>query len=58
MVEQAPTRYPDSWKPKGAPAFDEPEPGPELQPLEMELAAAAMSDDEWTQFVARARGDR
>ena len=42
MPEQPPTRYPESWKPRGAPDF-EPEPEPEsvLRPLEMELAAAA-----------------
>ena len=60
MTEQSPTRYPDSWRPKDAPAFEpEPEPSaPELQPLEMELAAAAMNDDEWESFTRRTRGDR
>jgi len=38
----------------------EPEPEPEsvLRPLEMELAAAAMSDEEWSAFVKRSRGNR
>jgi hypothetical protein len=57
MTEQPPTRYPEAWRPKNAPAF-EPEPEPEsvLRPLEMELAAAAMSDEEWAAFVRRSRG--
>jgi hypothetical protein len=29
-----------------------------LKPLEMELAAAAMSDAEWALFVRRSRGGR
>ena len=58
MTEQSPTRYPDAWKPRGATDFD-PKPGPSaLKPLEMELAAAAMSDEEWSAFVKRARGCR
>jgi hypothetical protein len=55
MTEQ-PTRYPDSWRPKGAPPFDEPDPLPALEPLAMELHAAAMSDEEWEAFVKRTRG--
>jgi hypothetical protein len=53
-------RYPEAWRPKGAPPFDEPEPEPEpkLKPLEMELTAAAMSDEEWAAFVRRTRGTR
>jgi hypothetical protein len=51
-------RYPDAWKPSWAPAFDEPEPEPQLKPLEMELHAAAMSDEQWEAFVKRARGGR
>ena len=59
MTEQPPTRYPDSWRPRGAPDFEPEEPEPSaLKPLEMELAAAAMSDQEWQQFVKRSRGDR
>jgi hypothetical protein len=59
MTEQSPSRYPDSWRPRGAPDF-EPEPEPEsmLRPLEMELHAAAMSDEQWAAFVKRARGNR
>ena len=49
--------YPASWRPREAPPFDEPEPEPKLEPLAMELHAAAMSDDEWAAFVKRARGD-
>jgi hypothetical protein len=57
MTEQSPTRYPESWKPRGAPDFEPEEPEPSaLKPLEMELAAAAMSDEEWAVFVRRARG--
>ena len=41
--------YPASWRPKGAPPF-EPAPEPEAKPLEMELHAAAMSDDEWAEL--------
>jgi hypothetical protein len=52
-------RYPEAWRPSGAPPFDEPaEPEPQLKPLEMELHAAAMSDEEWAAFVKRARGGR
>ena len=61
MTTPAPTddRYPDSWRPRGAPVFEpETEPEPQLQPLAMELHAAAMSDAEWAAFVKRARGDR
>jgi hypothetical protein len=58
MTEQPPTRYPEAWKPRGAPDFEPEEPGPELQPLAMELHAAAMSDQEWESFVKRARGSR
>jgi len=59
MAEQLPSRYPESWKPRGAPDFEPEEPEPSaLKPLEMELAAAAMSDQEWEQFVKRSRGDR
>ena len=58
MSTQPDDSYPESWRPKGAPAFDEPAPTPETKPLEMELHAAAMSDDEWAAFVQRARGDR
>ena len=59
MPEQPPTRYPEAWKPRGAPDF-EPEPEPEsvLRPLEMELHCAAMSDAEWAAFTRRARGGR
>jgi len=49
-----PVRYPDSWRPRGAPEF-EPEPEPDVRPLEMELRAAAMTEDEWQAFVKRAR---
>jgi hypothetical protein len=59
MTEQPPTRYPDAWHPVWAPPLDEePEPGPQTQPLAMELHAAAMSDEEWQAFVKRARGAR
>lgn len=52
-------RYPDSWRPTGAPAFTEPEPDEfALKPLAMELAAASMSDSEWQAFAKRARGSR
>ena len=51
-------RYPEAWRPRGAPAFEEPEPDPQLKPLEMELHAAAMTDDQWSAFVKRARGGR
>lgn len=51
-------RYPDSWRPKGAPPFDQPEPEPELRPLAMELAAASMNEAEWQAFVERAQGGR
>ena len=40
MTTPAPTddRYPDSWRPRGAPVFEpETEPEPQLQPLAMEL---------------------
>ena len=51
--------YPEQWRPAGAPPFEEPTPTePALKPLEMELAAAAMSDAEWATFVRRSRGDR
>jgi hypothetical protein len=53
-----PTGYPDSWRPRGAPP-QEPEPEqPKLEPLAMELHAAAMTDDEWAAFVKRARPGR
>jgi len=57
--EPAPTAYPSSWWKPGMPPL-EPEPEPEsvLRPLEMELHAAAMSEQEWEQFVKRSRGDR
>jgi hypothetical protein len=58
MTEQSPTRYPDAWKPRGAPDFEPEEPESQLKPLEMELAAAAMSDEEWAAFTRRARGGR
>jgi hypothetical protein len=58
MAEQSPTRYPDSWRPPGAPPFDEPEPEPETKSLELELRAAQMNDAEWAAFVKRARGGR
>ena len=58
-TEPEPTAYPDAWRPAGAPPFEEPAPTePALKPLEMELAAAAMSDAEWATFVRRSRGDR
>ena len=51
--------YPEQWRPRGAPPFEEPAPTePALKPLEMELAAAAMDDAEWAAFVRRSRGDR
>jgi hypothetical protein len=50
--------YPSSWRPAGAPPFNEPEPEPAVEPLAMEVAAAAMTDDEWQAFVQRARGGR
>jgi len=53
-----PVEYPSAWRPAGAPPFPEPEPVPQLKPLEMELVAAAMSDEEWATFVKRARGGR
>ena len=54
MTEQPPTRYPDSWRPRGVPDFEPEEPEPSaLKPLEMELAAGAMSDSEWAQFTKR-----
>ena len=55
MTEQ-PTRYPDSWRPAGAPPFDEPESDPQPEPLAMELHVAAMTEDEFQAFVKRARG--
>jgi hypothetical protein len=58
MSTEQTTRYPDSWRPREAPPFDEPEPEPKLKPLEMELHAAAMPDEEWQAFVKRARGVR
>ena len=51
-----PTEYPAAWRPRGAPPFEPVEPEPALQPLAMELHAAAMSDEEWQAFVKRARG--
>jgi hypothetical protein len=52
-----PVRYPDSWRPKDAPAFD-PEPEPQVEPLATEIAVAAMSDEEFAAFTRRARGHR
>jgi len=58
MPEQPPTRYPEAWKPRGAPDF-EPEPEPEIEPsIAMHIAAAAMDDETWAAFVRRSRGDR
>jgi hypothetical protein len=57
-MTDSPQAYPSSWKPKGAPAFDEREPEPQLEPLGMELAAAAMTDDEFDAFTRRVRGYR
>jgi hypothetical protein len=58
MTEQLPIRYPDSWRPRGAPDFEPEEPEPQLAPLAMELHCASMSDEEWAAFVKRARGGR
>jgi hypothetical protein len=57
MTEPAPTQYPGGWHPKWAPPQDSP-PEPIQPSLQMDLAAAAMTDDEWTAFVRRARGSR
>lgn len=40
--------YPASWRPREA--------RERLDRTEMELAAGAMSDDQWAEFVSRARG--
>jgi hypothetical protein len=50
--------YPSQWRPAGCPPFDEPAPKPEVEPLAMELHAAAMTDEEWSAFVKRARPGR
>ena len=51
-------RYPEAWRPSWAPEFPEPEPEPEsnLRALELETAAAAMSEEQWQEFVKRTRG--
>jgi len=51
--QQLPSRYPESWRPRGAPDFEPEEPESELAPLAMELHAAQMSDSEWAQFTKR-----
>jgi hypothetical protein len=53
-----PVRYPDSWRPKGAPEIDDPEPEPQVEPLAMEIAVSAMSDEEFERLVQRARPGR
>jgi hypothetical protein len=59
MTNSVDDRYPEAWRPREAPPFDEPaEPEPQLKPLEMELVAAAMTDAQWSAFVKRARGGR
>jgi len=59
MTNPVDDRYPEAWRPKGAPPLEpQPEPEPQLKPLEMELAAASMSDEQWQAFVKRARGGR
>ena len=49
--------YPEAWRPAGAPPFPE-RPEPELKPLEIELAVAAMSDEEFEAFTRRTRQGR
>ena len=47
-------RYPEAWRPRGAPPFDTPpEPKTELQPLEMELHLAAMDPAERAAMLRR-----
>jgi hypothetical protein len=58
MTEQPlDSSYPEAWRPAWAPKQPEPD-KPEAEPLAMELAAAAMTDDEWAKFVKRARESR
>lgn len=45
-------------QPRDAPPFEEPEPETKLEPLAMELHAAAMTDEQWSAFVNRARPGR
>ena len=58
MTTPEPVEYPEAWRPRGAPPFPKSEPEPEVEPLAMTLAAAAMSDSEWEAFVRTARGGR
>ena len=53
-----PYRYPEAWRPAWAPEFPEPEAKPELEPLAMEIAVSAMSDEEFESFIRRTRGNR
>jgi hypothetical protein len=56
--QQLDDSYPESWRPSGAPPFNEPESDPAPAPLAMELHVGAMTDEEFESFVRRARGNR
>jgi hypothetical protein len=57
MTDEQPVRYPDSWRPRNAPAFPEEE--PKIEPsLQMDLHIAALSDEEFDRMVKRTRGSR
>jgi hypothetical protein len=43
--------YPASWRPKGAPPFDD-----KPEPTEAEKFLAGLSDEEFTALTARVRG--
>ena len=59
MSTPEPVEYPEAWRPSWAPPFPEPaEPDSKLQPLEVELHIAALSDQEFADLTRRARGGR
>ena len=51
-------RYPEQWRPRGAPPFEDPEPETKLEPLAMELHIASLSDEEFSALTKRTRGGR